>query len=95
MRFRGAIILLTLMIASCVASPPVQEMSDARQAIAAAEESNAATLAPDELNEARRLLEQAETQLRARYYTLAQTTAIQARSRAVEALQASQAADQE
>ena len=95
MRLRGAIILLTLMIASCVAGPPVQEMSDARQAIAAAEESNAATLAPDELNEARRLLEQAETQLRARYYTLAQTTAIQARSRAVEALQASQAANQE
>lgn len=95
MRLRGAIILLTLMIASCVAGPPVQEMSDARQAIAAAEESNAATLAPEELNEARRLLEQAETQLRARYYTLAQTTAIQARSRAVEALQASQAANQE
>ena len=95
MRLRGAIILLTLMIASCVAGPPVQEMSDARQAIAAAEESNAATLAPEELDEARRLLEQAETQLRARYYTLAQTTAIQARSRAVEALQASQAADQE
>ena len=95
MRYRGAIILLTLMIASCVAGPPVQEMSDARQAIAAAEESNAATLAPDELNEARRLLEQAETQLRARYYTLAQTTAIQARSRAVAALQASQAANQE
>ena len=95
MSYRGAIILLTLMIASCVAGPPVQEMSDARQAIAAAEESNAATLAPEELNEARRLLEQAETQLRARYYTLAQTTAIQARSRAVEALQASQAANQD
>ena len=95
MILRGAIILLTLMIASCVAGPPVQEMSDARQAIAAAEESNAATLAPDELDEARRLLEQAETQLRARYYGLAQTSAIQARSRAVEALQTSQAASQE
>ena len=95
MRLRGAIILLTLLIASCVAGPPVQEMSDARQAIAAAEESNAATLAPEELNEARRLLEQAETQLRARYYTLAQTTALEARSRAVEALQASQAVSQE
>ena len=95
MNYRGAIILLTLLITSCVVGPPVQEMSDARQAIAAAEESNAATLAPEELNEARRLLEQAETQLRARYYTLAQTTAIQARSRAVEALQASQAANQE
>ena len=95
MSYRGAIILLTLLIASCVAGPPVQEMSDARQAIAAAEESNAAALAPDELNEARRLLEQAETQLRARYYTLAQTSAIQARSRAVQALQVSQAANRE
>ena len=95
MILRGAIILLTLLIASCVAGPPVQEMSDARQAIAAAEESNAATLAPDELDEARRLLEQAETQLRARYYGLAQTSAIQARSRAVEALQTSQAASRE
>ena len=95
MRLRGAIILLTLMIASCVAGPPVQEMSDARQAIAAAEESNAATLAPDELNEARALLEQAETQLRARYYVLAQDSAVRARNRAVEALQASQAVSQE
>lgn len=95
MRYRGAIILLTLMVASCVAGPPVQEMSNARQAIAAAEESDAATLAPDELNEARRLLEQAESQLRDRNYGLAQTSAIQARSRAVEALQASQAVDQE
>ena len=83
------------MVASCVAGPPVQEMSNARQAIAAAEESDAATLAPDELNEARRLLEQAESQLRDRNYGLAQTSAIQARSRAVEALQASQAVDQE
>ena len=95
MSFRGAIILLTLMIASCAAGPPVQEMSDARQAIAAAEESDAATLAPDELDEARRLLEQAETQLRARYYVLAQDSAIRARNRAVEALQASQAVSPE
>ena len=95
MRYRGAIILLTLMVASCVAGPPVQEMSNARQAIAAAEESDAATLAPDELNSARRLLEEAESHLRDRNYGLAQTSAIGARSRAVEALQASQAVDRE
>ena len=95
MSYRGAIILLTLLIASCAAGPPVQEMSDARQAIAAAEESDAATLAPDELNEARALLEQAETQLRARYYQMAQDSAVRARNRAVQALQASQAVSRE
>ena len=95
MSFRGAIILLTLVIASCAVGPPVQEMSDARQAIAAAEESNAATLAPDELDEARQLLEAAESQLRDRNYGLAQDSAILARDRAVEALQASQTVSQE
>ena len=95
MSFRGAIILLTLMFASCAVGPPVQEMSDARQAIAAAEESNAATLAPNELDEARQLLEAAESQLRDRNYGLAQDSALLARDRAVEALQASQAVSQE
>ena len=95
MSFRGAIILLTLVIASCAVGPPVQEMSDARQAIAAAVESNAATLAPDELDEARQLLEAAESQLRDRNYGLAQDSAILARDRAVEALQASQTVSQE
>ena len=95
MSFRGAIILLTLVIASCAVGPPVQEMSDARQAIAAAEESNAATLAPNELDEARQLLEAAESQLRDRNYGLAQDSALLARDRAVEALQASQAVGQE
>ena len=95
MSFRGAIILLTLMFASCAVGPPVQEMSDARQAIAAAEESNAATLAPNELDEARQLLEAAESQLRDRNYGLAQDSAILARDRAVEALQASQTVSQE
>ncbi len=95
MSFRGAIILLTLVIASCAVGPPVQEMSDARQAIAAAEESNAATLAPDDLDEARRLLEEAESQLRDRNYGLAQDSALLARDRAVDALQATQAVGQE
>ena len=95
MSFRGAIILLTLVIASCAVGPPVQEMSDARQAIAAAEESNAATLAPDDLDEARRLLEEAESQLRDRNYGLAQDSALLARDRAVDALQATQAVGQD
>ena len=91
---RTLIILLTLMVGSCAAvPPPVQEMSDARQAIAAAEDSDAVRLAPVPLSEARRFLEQAETQLRNHTYDLARTNAIRARSRAVEALQASQTAE--
>ena len=89
---RALIILLTLMVASCSVAPPVQEMSDARQAIAAAEDSDAERLAPEPLGEARELLEQAEIQLRDRTYGLARTNAIRARDRAVEALQTSQTA---
>ena len=89
---RALIILLTSMVASCAVAPPVQEMSDARQAIAAAEDSDAERLAPEPLSEARELLEQAEIQLRDRTYSLARTNAIRARDRAVEALQASQTA---
>ncbi len=95
MSYRALIILLTLIVASCAVAPPVQEMSDARQAIAAAEDSDAERLAPEPLTEARLLLEQAETQLRSRYYNLARTNAIRARSRAVEALQASQTATED
>lgn len=83
------------MIAACAVGPPVQEMSDARQAIVAAEESDAATLAADQLREARRLLEEAESQLRNEMYVPARSYAIRARSRAVEALQVSQTAAQQ
>src|SRR5690606_7030009 len=51
-------------IAGCATSPPVQEMSDAREAIAAAEEASAAELAPGPLSDARRFLETAEQLLR-------------------------------
>ena len=95
MSCRVAIILLTLTIASCAAGPPVQEMSDARQAIAAAVESNAETLAPEQLGEALRLLEEAESQLRDGTYVLARGNAVRARSRAVEALEASRTATPE
>ena len=92
MSYRPIIILLTLFVASCAVAPPVQEMSNARQAIAAAEDSDAERLAPEQLSEARQLLEQAESQLIERTYGLARANAIRARSRAVEALQASQTA---
>jgi cell division septation protein DedD len=81
-----AVAALTL-LAACV-SAPVQEMSDARQAIHAAEEAGAATLAPDALREAKRLLTSAERKLQREAYASARQDAREARRRAAEALEA-------
>jgi hypothetical protein len=67
-------------------------MSDARQAIAAAEEADADRLAPQTIGEARQYLTQAEEHIRERNYGLARGSALRAKTRAVYALQASQAA---
>ena len=85
-------ITAAVVLIGCATSPPVQEMSDARQAIAAAEDADAASLAPTPLEEARRYLSEAEAQIRTRAFGLARTNAIRARNSAVDALQASQAA---
>ncbi len=87
-------LLLTVFVLGCATSPPVQEMSDARQAIAAAEDAYAVRLAPIPLSDAKRYLSQAETQIRARSFSLARTNAIRAKNSAVDALQASQVASQ-
>ena len=78
-------------LTACAVSPPVQEMSDARQAISAAEDADAAEHAPDILGEARRLLAEAEQQIRAEAYGPARANAVRAKNRAVEALELAQA----
>jgi hypothetical protein len=78
--------------AACVTSPPVQEMSDARQAISAAEQADAARLAPESLGAARRFLEEAEQQLSQEAYGPARANAVRAKNRAVQALASSQLA---
>jgi F0F1-type ATP synthase membrane subunit b/b' len=85
-------LLVAVFVVGCATSPPVQEMSDARQAIVAAEDADAARLAPAPLDDARRFLSQAETQIRDRSFTMARSNAIRAKNRAVDALQASQEA---
>jgi len=90
---RVVTVLLSGWVAACATAPPVQEMSDARQAIAAAEAADAARLAPVPLSDARRLLAEAEEQLRDEAYGLARNHAVRAKNRAVDALQASQAVD--
>ena len=84
--------LLSLLVASCVSGPPVQEMSDARQAISAAVEAGADRLAPVEIDAARRYLQEAEDNLKTRSFNTARSDAVRAKQKAVEALEASHSA---
>lgn len=79
--------MLCLLIVGCAtAPPPVQEMSDARQAIAAAREANAHRLAPQVYNRSVKLLSLAESTLSERRYRLAADQAMLARKLAIQAM---------
>lgn len=78
------LILLGAGLTAC-ASVPVQEMSDARQAVQAALAAGAAKRAPEKINAAQTALRDAETQLRLREYRRARRSALEARSNAIEA----------
>lgn len=88
---RLAPVFLLAGLAAC-ASAPVQEMSDARQAIHAAEEAGAGSHAPESLNAARRALQSAEQKLAREAYNGARNDAREARRRAAEALEAARLA---
>jgi hypothetical protein len=75
----------TLVLPGCVMTPPVQEMSDARQALRAAEEVGAATRGLDAYQRAQLLLERAEAQLQEGAYGLARDRALEARALAIRA----------
>lgn len=80
---------LVASLAGCATAPPVQEMSDARQAIAAAREAGAAELAADRLAQAEELLRGAEDYLEigtSNAYWQAKRNAISAKEVAFEAL---------
>jgi hypothetical protein len=81
----AAVVLLALG-SGCESGPPVQEMSDARQAISVAREAGAATVAPDALHEAELLLDSAQKNLADRAYAQARRDATQAKARALHAL---------
>ncbi|HKE94580.1 MAG TPA: DUF4398 domain-containing protein [Povalibacter sp.] len=85
-------LLLAVLCAGMVgcAGVPAQEMSNARQAIKAARDAGADQVAPQKLNEAQSLLEQAEASLQKRDYRNARRSAVEARGRATEALTAVQ-----
>jgi type II secretory pathway component PulJ len=79
-----AAFLILPLLAGC-AGMPLQEMSDARQAIRAAERAGAATHAPEPLAEAKQLVEQARSSMQKREYREARDDAEHARERAMEA----------
>jgi hypothetical protein len=73
------------------AGAPVQEMSNARQAVRAAEKAGAVALAPELLAEARQALRNAESHLRQGEYRTARDEAELARAKAVEARRVAEA----
>ena len=73
------------------ASAPVQEMSDARQAIRAAQDAGAATKAPQTFTQAQGALSRAESLLNKRFYRSARHSAEEAHDKAVAALEQARA----
>lgn len=84
-----------LLAAGCQTAPPVQEMSDARQAIMAAKEAGAEEKAPTELSQAVEHLHAAEAALTQKQYTSARRDAVMAKNRAISALKLSEAESEE
>jgi Domain of unknown function (DUF4398) len=79
-----AALLVIALVTGC-AGAPVQEMSDARQAVKAAHKAGADQFAPDLMAEAQRLLASAKTNVSKGEYRMARDEAEQAREKAMEA----------
>lgn len=91
-----ATLLCLGLLVACASAPPVQEMSDARQAIMVAEAADADHYAAATLADARRYLADAEQLLREEAYGPARMNAVRAKNRANRALaQAQSAAESE
>ena len=90
---RGLLIASTLIAAGCGTAPPVQEMSDARQAIAAAKEAGAEQSAAEDLRAAEAYLDSAQRRLSERAYGQARRDALQAKGKALDALAATESSD--
>ncbi|MDE2070948.1 MAG: DUF4398 domain-containing protein [Gammaproteobacteria bacterium] len=84
-----AFLMLVLAVVAC-AGAPVQEMSNARQAVAAARQMGAAQTATREMAEAERLLQAAQAALDKGDYGTARADANRAREHAVKALRIAQ-----
>jgi hypothetical protein len=88
--FIGALFATLLLATACETGPPVQEMSDARQAIAVAREAGAEAHAAAELLAAENYLQSAEQKLSDEHYADARHDALQAKSKAQSAIRLSE-----
>ena len=86
---RGVLLAALLILSGGQTAPPVLEMSDARQAIMAAQEAGAAEKAADDFQLAVRYLESAERALNEKAYPRARRDAVLAKTKALDALKRS------
>lgn len=86
----AALAIFLFAMSACETAPPVQEMSDARQAIAVAREADPNADAARELESAESYLESAEKELNQRNYTQARAAALEAKARALRSLKMSE-----
>jgi hypothetical protein len=93
-RISGIAVLLAL-LSACETTAPVQEMSDARQAIQVAREAGAEAHAKMELQEALDHLQSAERELSAEEYKEARRDALLAKAKAIQARDRSKSAQSE
>ena len=89
---RWLFMLLVLALGSACGSAPVQEMSEARQAIDAARAAGAEKHATEQYNKAQTLLKNAEQQLNDYHFSKARQSAAEARDEAVRARETAQQA---
>ena len=89
--FKVAALSLSLItLTACVTNPPYQEMSDARQAINAAEVAGADVAEPNLVRLAKRHLKNAKDAMKERRFNAARNEAVLAHRKAAEALEALQ-----
>ena len=77
-------LVIVLALSACATLPPLQEMSNARQTIAAAKEMNPMTEQSEKIQEAERLLSRAERRMEVNLYESARQDALRAQKEAIE-----------
>jgi outer membrane murein-binding lipoprotein Lpp len=85
-----AVLIGVLCLTGCPSGPPVQELSDARQAIVAATTAGATPSTSPDLYAAQAAITRAETHLEAREYVRARLAAEEAKRHATAALNSTQ-----
>ena len=77
-------IIVLFALSACATLPPLQEMSNARQTIAAAKEMNSNAEQSEKIMEAERLLSRAERRMEVNLYEPARQDALRAQKEAIE-----------